>query len=103
MWYTREGTIWSNSSYYKSQTFPLIQGWLEISWRVKVGWPLVEKLSVYITIVEEIKKNTWLLDNSKEIFKELVGLKAANSHDDDEDEGLGNTKDENCEVNEIME
>ena len=43
------------------------------------------------------------VDNSKEIIKELVGLKSTKSHDDDEDEGLGNTKDENCEVNEIME
>ena len=36
----------------KSRSSPLVQGGLEILIRVKVVWPLVEKLLIYITQVE---------------------------------------------------
>ena len=42
------------------------------------------------------------VDNSKEILKEPVGPEAVESLDD-EDEELGDTTDENCEHNEIIE
>ena len=43
------------------------------------------------------------VDNSKEILKEPVGPEAVESLNDDEDEELGDTTDENCEHNEIIE
>ena len=43
------------------------------------------------------------LDDSKEILKEFVGLDAVESLDDDEDEELGDTQNENCNDNEIIE
>ena len=66
--------------------------------RVKVVWPLVEKFSIYITKVEEIKYPVTgeYVDDSKEILKELVGPDAVESLDDNEDEKLGDTEDENC-------
>ena len=72
---------------------------------VKFIWPLVEKLSIYITKVEEIKYPVIgeYLDDSKEILKEFVGLDAVESLDDDEDEELGDTQNENCNDNEIIE
>ena len=78
---------------------------LDIPVRVKVVWSLVEKLSIYITKVEEIKYPVTgeYLDDSKEILKELVCPEAVESLDDDEDEQLGDTEDENCEDDEIIE
>ena len=71
---------------------------------VKFIWPLVEKLSIYITKVEEIKYPVIgeYLDDSKEILKEFVGLDAVESLDDDEDEELGDTQNENCNDNKII-
>ena len=43
------------------------------------------------------------MDYSKEILKELMGPEAVQSLDDDEDEELGDTEDENCEDDEIIE
>ena len=43
------------------------------------------------------------MDDSKEILKELVCPEAVECLDDDEDEELGDTEDENCEDNEIIE
>ena len=82
-----------------------MQGGLEIPIRIKVVWPLVEKLSIYITKVEEIKYPVTgeYVDYSTEILKELVCPKAVESLDNDEDEELGNTEDESCENNEIIE
>ena len=82
-----------------------MQGGLEIPIMVKFIWPLVEKLSIYITKVEEIKYPVIgeYLDDSKEILKEFVGLDAVESLDDDEDEELGDTQNENCNHNEIIE
>ena len=57
---------------------PLVQGGLKILIWVKVVWPWVEKLSICIIKVEEIKY-----------------LVTGESLDDDEDEELGNTKGEN--------
>ena len=57
---------------------PLVQGGLKIPIWVKVVWPWVEKLSICIIKVEEIKY-----------------LVTGESLDDDEDEELGNTKGEN--------
>ena len=73
--------------------------------RVKVVCPLVEKLSIYITKVEQIKYPVTgeFVDDSKEIIKKLVGPKGVESLADDADEELDNTKDENCEDNEIIE
>ena len=67
-----------------------MQGGLKIPIRVKVVWPLVEKLSICITKVEEIKYPVTreYVDDSKEILKDLVGPKAIESLDDDEDESL---------------
>ena len=81
-----------------------MQGGLEIPIRVKVVWPLVEKLPIYITKVEEIKYPVTgeYVGNSKEILKELVGPEAVECLDDDEDEELGNTEDENCEDNKSL-
>ena len=73
--------------------------------RIKVVCPLAEKLSIYITKVEKIKYPVTgeFVDDSKEILKKLVGPKGVGSLADDADEELGNTKDENCEDNEIIE
>ena len=81
-----------------------MQGGLEIPIMVKFIWPLVEKLSIYITKVEEIKYPVIgeYLDDSKEILKEFVGLDAVESLDDDEDEELGDTQNENCNDNKII-
>ena len=89
----------------KARNSPLVQGGLEIPIRVKVVWPVVEKLSIYITKVEDIKYTVAgeYVDDSKEILKEPVGPEAVESLDDDEDEELGDTEDENCEDNEIIE
>ena len=67
-----------------------MQGGLKIPIRVKAVWPLVEKLSIYITKVEEIKYPVTreYVDDSKEILKDLVGPKAIESLDDDEDDSL---------------
>ena len=72
---------------------------------VKVVCPLVEKLSIYITKVGQIKYPVTgeFVDDSKEILKKLVGPKAVESLADHANEELGNTKDENCEDNEIIE
>ena len=43
------------------------------------------------------------VEDLKEILTELVGSEAAESLDDDKDEELGDTDDENCEYNEIIE
>ena len=43
------------------------------------------------------------MEDLKEILTELVGSEAAESLDDDKDEELGDTDDENCEYNEIIE
>ena len=82
-----------------------MQGGFEIPVRDKVVWSLVEKLSICITKVEEIKYPITgeYVDDSKEILKELVCPEAVESLDDDEDEELGDTEDENCEDNEIIE
>ena len=81
-----------------------MQGGLEIPIMVKFIWSLVEKLSIYITKVEEIKYPVIgeYLDDSKEILKEFVGLDAVESLDDDEDEELGDTQNENCNDNKII-
>ena len=81
-----------------------MQGGLEIPIMVKFIWPLVEKLSIYITKVEEIKYPVIgeYLDDSKEILKEFVGLDAVESLDDDEGEELGDTQNENCNDNKII-
>ena len=57
------------------------------------------------TKVEEIKYlvNGEYVEDLKEILTELVGSEAAESLDDDKDEELGDTDDENCEYNEIIE
>ena len=83
---------------------PLAQSELEIPIRVKVVRSQVEKLSMCITKVEEIKYLVTgdYVDTSKEILLELVYPEAVESLDD-EDEELGNTKDENREDNEITE
>ena len=95
-----EATVYNT----KARHSPLVQGRLEIPIRGKVVWPLVEKLSIYITKVEDIKYlvTEEYVDDSKEILKEFVGHKAE-SLDDDRDEELGDTEDENCEDNEIIE
>ena len=66
---------------------PVIQGGLKIPVRVKVVWPLVEELSIYITKVEETKYLVTgeCVDDSKEIPKDLVRPEAVESLDDDED------------------
>ena len=89
----------------KSRPSPLVQGGLEILIRVKVVWPLVEKLLIYITKVEQIKYPVTgeYVDDSEEIFKDLVVSKAVESLDDDEDVELGDIKDENYKDNEIIE
>ena len=89
----------------KSRPSPLVQGGLEILIRIKVVWPLVEKLLIYITKVEQIKYPVTgeYVDDSEEIFKDLVVSKAVESLDDDEDVELGDIKDENCKDNEIIE
>ena len=81
-----------------------MQGGLEIPIMVKFIWPLVEKLSIFITKVGEIKYPVIgeYLDDSKEILKEFVGLDAVESLDDDEDEELGDTQNENCNDNKII-
>ena len=43
------------------------------------------------------------MDDSKEILKELMSPEAVESLDDDEDEELGDTGDENCQDNDIIE
>ena len=87
----------------KARPSPLIQGGLEIPIRVKVVWPLVGKLSIYITMMEEIKYPVTgeYVDYLKKILKELVSLGAVESLDDDENEELGDTEDENCKDNDI--
>ena len=57
------------------------------------------------TKVEDIKYLVTgeYVDYSKEILKELMGPEAVQSLDDDEDEELGDTEDENCEDDEIIE
>ena len=42
-------------------------------------------------------------DHSKEILKELLGPEAVEFLNNNEDEELGDTEDENCEDNEIIE
>ena len=81
-----------------------MQGGLEIPIRVKGIWPLLEKLSIYITKVEEIKYAVIgeYVDDLKEILKEPVGPETVESLDD-EDEEPGDTEDENSEDNEIIE
>ena len=82
-----------------------MQGGFETLIRVKVVWPLVEKLSIYLTKVEEIKYPITgeYVDDSKEILKELMSPEAVESLDDDEDEELGDIGDENCQDNDIIE
>ena len=57
------------------------------------------------TKVEEIKYpvNGEYVEDLKEILTELVGSEATESLDDHKDEELGDTDDENCEYNEIIE
>ena len=43
------------------------------------------------------------MDDSKEILKELMSPEGVESLDDDEDEELGDTGDENCQDNDIIE
>ena len=85
----------------KVRPFPLVQGELEIPITVKVVWPLVERLSIYITKEIKYPVTGGYVNDSKEILKELVGPEAVESLDDDEDEKLGDTEDENCK--EIIE
>ena len=82
-----------------------MQGGLEIPIRAKVVWPMVEKLSICITKLEEIKYAVAgeYVDNLKEILKEFVVIEAVECLDDNEGEELGDTEDENCEDNEIIE
>ena len=89
----------------KARPSPLVQGGFETLIRVKVVWPLVEKLSIYLTKVEEIKYPITgeYVDDSKEILKELMSPEAVESLDDDEDEELGDIGDENCQDNDIIE
>ena len=103
---TRGGTIRTTVHNTKVKPSPLVQDGLEIPVRVKVVWPLVEKFSIYITKVEEIKDPITgeYVDDSKEILKELAGPEAVESLDDhDVDEQLGDTEDENCQDNKIIE
>ena len=79
-----------------------MQGEIEIPIRVKVVWPLVEKLSIYTTKEIKYPVAAGYVNNSKEILKELVGPVAVESLDDDEGEKLGDTEDENCKDNEII-
>jgi hypothetical protein len=87
----------------KARPSPLVQGGLEIQIRVKVVWPQVEKLSIYITKVEEMKYPITgeYVDDSKDILKELVGPERVETLDDDEDDELGDTEDENSEEDDI--
>ena len=66
---------------------------------------MVEKLSTCITQLEEIKQAVAgeYADNLKEILKEFVVIEAVECLDDNEGEELGDTEDENCEDNEIIE
>ena len=103
---TRGGTIRTTVHNTKVKPSPLVQDGLEIPVRVKVVWPLVEKFSIYITKVEEIKDPITgeYVDDSKEILKGLAGPEAVESLDDhDVDEQLGDTEDENCQDNKIIE
>ena len=106
-WYaTQEGAQFEATIHNaKARPSPLLEGWLEIPITVKVVWPLVEKLSIYITKAEEIKYPVTgkYVDDSKEILKELVGTEAVDSIDDAENEELADTKDENFQDNEIIE
>ena len=43
------------------------------------------------------------VDDSKEILKELMSPEAVESFDDDKGEELGDTGDENCQDNDIIE
>ena len=102
---TRGETIRTTVHNTKVKPSPLVQDGLEIPVRVKVVWPLVEKFSIYITKVEEIKDPITgeYVDDSKEILKELAGPEAVESLDDhDVDEQLGDTEEENCQDNKII-
>ena len=43
------------------------------------------------------------MDDSKEIVKELMSPETVESLDDNEDEELGDTRNENCQDNDIIE
>ena len=104
-WYTMQDGTQFEATFHnkKAGPSPLVQGELEIPRRVKFVWPLVEKLSIYITKEIKYPVTGVYVNNSKEILKELVGPEAVESLDDDEDEKLGDTEDENCEDKEIIE
>ena len=56
-WYVIHEGEQFNGTVHNTRTTssPLVQGELEIPISIKVAWSLVEKLSLYITKVEEIK------------------------------------------------
>ena len=103
-WYTMQGGARFEATVHNKKARPsaLVQGEIEIPIRVKVVWPLVEKLSIYTTKEIKYPVAAGYVNNSKEILKELVGPVAVESLDDDEGEKLGDTEDENCKDNEII-